>query len=247
MDFLKKIKPRPPLLAATGVLIAAASFAATPAQATFTKVNSAVFNGNYYQVWKKESGTLTWTEAKTYAETTLLSKLVSLNTNAENAFVSSLIQDPQLYTAATNFPPNNYLGPYIGAFRTGSGPATVGWQWVDGTPLTTSSPTWVNWASFASQPDMANGDNVALYYNGNNGSPNPPVGIAGYPTTWGDVFDGANILTGPGTPPPAPNPYLANSFIIEFAPGPLPVMGALVGFRFSRRLRRRTNAAARSV
>ena len=245
MDFLKKIKPRPPLLGASGALVVAASFAATPAQAMFTKVNSGVFNGTYYQVWKKDSGTLTWTEAKTYAETTLLSKLVSLNTNAENTFVSSLIQDPQVYTAATNAPANNYVGPYIGAFRTGSGPATVGWQWVDGTPLTTSSPTWVNWANFASQPDMTNGDNVALYYNGNNGSPTPPVGQPGYPTTWGDVFDGSTISTGPGSP--GPNPYLANSFIIEFAPGPLPVMGALVGFRFSRRLRRRTNAAVRNV
>lgn len=248
MDFLKKIKARTPLLAASGAFLVVASFAAAPAQAMFTKIGStAVFGGHYYEVWKKDSGTLTWSEARSYANSNLQGDLVSLNTNAENAFVASLIQNSQLYTAATNSAPGlpNYVGPYIGAFRTGSGPAKVGWQWVDGTQLLQTDPTWVNFYTPAGQPDMANGDNVALYYNGNNGSPTPPLGGAGFPTSWGDVFDGASISTGPGAP--GPNPYLANSFVIEYAPGPLPVLGALVGFRFSRRLRRRSNAAVRSV
>jgi hypothetical protein len=73
----------------------------------------------------------------------------------------------------------------------------------------------------------------------------PPLGQSGYPTVWADVYDRGTILVGPDAP--GPNPYLANSFVIEKVLGPLPVLGALAAFRMSRRLRRRSSVAVRSI
>jgi hypothetical protein len=196
---------------------------------------------------KKNSGTLTRSDAKNYAASILGSALVSINTQAENDYVASLIQDASLYTAATSPPAvvNNYVGPYFGLQRLGSSGPTVGWQWLDGTPLKSTDALWLNWNLTAGQPDGMNGDNAALFYNGNNGSPMPPLGQSGYPTVWADVYDRGTILVGPDAP--GPNPYLANSFVIEKVPGPLPVLGALAAFRMSRRLRRRSSVAVRSI
>ena len=252
MHFFKPIKTASTLVATCGATLLVATVTTAPAQAaSYTKVNSGTFNGHLYEVWKQDSGTLTWSTAQNVAATMLSGSLVSINSQAENNFVAGLIQDPSLYTAATSLPANNYVGPYIGLQRigaVGTPPAvdpTIGWQWLDGTPLTAADPLWSNWNALAGQPDLMNGDNVALFYNGNNGSSNPPVGQAGYPTVWGDIYNGTTLVVGPGSG--NPNPYLANSFVIERVPGPLPVMGAFVGFRLSRRLRRRTSEAARNI
>jgi hypothetical protein len=90
---------------------------------------------------------------------------VSINTQAENDYVASLIQDASLYTAATSPPAvvNNYVGPYFGLQRLGSSGPTVGWQWLDGTPLKSTDALWLNWNLTAGQPDGMNGDNAALF------------------------------------------------------------------------------------
>ncbi len=244
MNFFKPIPTSSTLFATCGAMLLLVGAATAPAQAAgYTKVNSGSLGSHTYEVWKKDTGTLTWTDAKNYAASMLGGALVSINTQAENDYVATLIQNASLYTAATS--PPDYVGPYIGLQRLGSSGPTVGWQWLDGTPLTSSDPLWSNWNSMASQPDGMNGDNAALYYNGNNGSSMPLVGQPGFPTVWGDVYDGVMITTGPGSP--GPNLYLANSFVIEKVPGPLPVLGALAAFRVSRRLRRRSSVAVRSI
>jgi hypothetical protein len=248
MNFFNPIKTHSTLFATGAAMLLLAGAATAPAQAAgYSKVSSGMYNGKTYEVWKKDMGTLTWTDAKNYAISTLGAPLVSFNTQAENNFVATLIQDASLYTAATSPPAvaNNYVGPYIGLQRLGNSGPNVGWQWLDGTPLKSTDALWLNWNLTAGQPDGMNGDNAALFYNGNNGSPMPPVGQSGYPTVWGDVYDGGTILVGPDAT--GPNPYLANSFVIEKVPGPLPVLGALAAFRMSRRLRRRSSVAVRSI
>ncbi len=244
MNFFNPIKTHSTLFATGAAMLLLAGAATAPAQAAgYSKVSSGMYNGKTYEVWKKDMGTLTWTDAKNYAISTLGAPLVSFNTQAENNFVATLIQDASLYTAATSPPAvaNNYVGPYIGLQRLGNSGPNVGWQWLDGTPLALSDALWANWYAPAMQPDAMDGDNVGLFYNGSNGTLYPTGGMAGFPSSWGDVFDGATLAGG------GANPYLANSFVIEKVPGPLPVLGALAAFRMSRRLRRRSSVAVRSI
>jgi hypothetical protein len=244
VNFFKSVKSRLTFFSTGAAMLLLAGAATAPAQAAgYTKVNTGSLGSHTYEVWKKDSGTLTWTEAKNYAASMLGGLLVSINTQAENDYVATLIEDASLYTAATSPPAveNNYVGPYIGLQRLGSSGPTVGWQWLDGTPLILADPLWANWYAPAMQPDAMDGDNVGLFYNGSNGTLYPTGAMAGFPSSWGDVFDGATLAGG------GANPYLANSFVIEKVPGPLPVLGALAAFRMSRRLRRRSSVAVRSI
>ncbi|MFM8275985.1 MAG: C-type lectin domain-containing protein [Cyanobium sp.] len=235
MNFPTRIPTRHALAAAmsTAVLFGGAAFA-TP---TYTLISSGSLNRSTYEVWMRDS-VLTWSEASNYANNTLKARLVSINSVTENDFVASLIGDPRLYTNAwPGGPTSEYLGPYIGLKR--NGPTTgvvnpnVGWQWVDGTSLTQSDPLWNLWFNVGNpggQPDAMHGDNVALYYNT----------TASNVTTWGDVYDGATFLPQYGG---GSNMFLANSFVIEKVPGPVPLMAAFAAFRWSRQLRRRHNRA----
>ena len=247
MNFFKPIKTSPVFFATFGAVLLSAGAVSAPGQAAgFTKVSSGIYDGRTYEVWKKDSGTLIWTDAKNYASSMLGGPLVSINTQGENDYVATLIQDASLYMAATSPPSvaDNFVGPYIGLQRSsGSTGPTNGWSWLDGTALNPTDPLWANWfpSQPVNQPDASDGDNVGLFYNGSNGTLFPDGGTAAFPTTWGDVYDGA-MLPGGGA-----NPFLANSFVIEIVPGPLPVLGALAAFRVSRRLRRRSSAAERNI
>jgi hypothetical protein len=242
MNFFKPIKSHSTFFATCGAVLLSASAATAPAQAAgYTKVNSGTDNGKTYEVWKKDLGTLTWTDAKNYASSMLGGPLVSINTQGENDFVATLIKYDSIYTDS-NSPLNNFVGPYIGLQRSsGSTGPTNGWSWLDGTSLNPTDPLWTNWYAAANQPDASSGDNVGLFYNGSNGTLFPTGGVAAFPTSWGDVYDGVDLPLG------GANPYLANSFVIEKVPGPLPVLGALAAFRISRRLRRRSTAVVRSI
>lgn len=235
MNFFSRLSKLHALTAAMGIAVLFGG--AASAAPTYTLVQSGSFNGSTYEVWKRDS-TLTWSEANTYANNVLRAKLVSINSIDENNFVASLITDPSLYSnAVPNLPNGLYVGPYIGLTR--NGPTTgnidpnVGWQWVDGTPLISTDPLWNRWFDVGQQggqPDASQGDNVALYYNGTTS------GV----TTWGDVYDGSTILPEYGG---GPNIFLVSSFVIEKVPGPIPALGVVAAFRWSRLLRRRRNLA----
>ncbi|MEB3167265.1 MAG: C-type lectin domain-containing protein [Synechococcaceae cyanobacterium] len=203
---------------------------ATP---TYTLINSGSLNRSTYEVWMSDSA-LTWTEANNYANNSRNAKLVSINSIAENSFVANLINNPILYTnAVPSHPGGLYAGPYIGLRRSGPTTGSIdpksGWQWVDGTPLTPLSPLWNLWYDvnhLGGQPDTMQGDDVAIYYNGTTSGVN----------TWGDIYDGVTILPEYGG---GPNLFLMKSFVVEKVPGPIPAIGALAAFRWSRLLRRR--------
>lgn len=206
-------------------------------QSSTVKVKTGALNGIRYDVYR--SGTpITWTGAKAYAESVLKVKLASIRDAATNQLISSLIGDPSLWRNVGTTSPN-YIGPYIGLQQApGSSEPNGGWIWQDGTSIS----SYQNW--FFNQPDNQNGDNVGIFYNGaSTALPN---------SQWGDVFDGARLPSGPGAW--SPNPFLANSFVVQYedmvmspssnVPGPLPLMGALAGYRWSRSLRRRSRAVA---
>ena len=224
-------------------LLSVGVFGSAPARAAYTKANSGVFSDHIYEVWMKDSGRLTWSEAQSYASSVLGGNLASINSQDENLFIAGLITDPSLFSDSKS-PEFNYIGPYIGLVRTGPTTPpfnpTVGWNWLDGSSLLKSNYLWTNWFAAGTsygQPDGWNGDSVGVYYNATNGLQGP-WGMPGRPvTTWGDVVDGLKISYGPGAP--GPNPFLSNSFVIEKVPGPLPVAGCMVAFNFSRRIRRR--------
>jgi hypothetical protein len=206
-----------------------------------TKVSSGVSNGILYEAYRSDF-MLTWSNALTYAKDVLGGGLVKIKDAATNAFVSSLIGDPSLWSDSGS-PACNYIGPYIGLYQVaGSAEPDSGWYWDDGTPL----EGYMN--CFSNQPDNYNGDNVGVFYNAfEQAVPN---------SKWGDVFSLRTISEGPYSP--GPNPFLSNSFVfeqvlaprlksnvLERAPGPLPVFGVLAAFRWSRRLRRRGSVSAR--
>jgi hypothetical protein len=222
-------------------------------QSSITQVASGVLNGILYQVFNASSP-ITWSGAQTYAQS-FGASLASIRDAAQNSFISSLITDTSLWRNVGTVDAPNYIGPYIGLQQLpGASEPGGDWIWEDGASI----DGYQNW--FFNQPDDANGDDVGVFYNGS------VTALAD--STWGDVFDGLNILTGPGSP--GPNPFLATSFVVQSeagpmpmaarlflasspeptflsfevssssteVPGPLPVMGALAAYRWSRRLRR---------
>jgi hypothetical protein len=186
------------LLSSAGLALLAISGLPTAAEAAITKVNAGISFNKLYEVYLSDT-ILTWTSAQDYATNTLAAKLVSIESAVENQFVSTLIRDSSLWVNSGS-PARNYIGPYIGLRQLpGSSEPSGGWLWENGSPLTGFS----NW--FFNQPDNYNDDNVAVFYNGfQRASANTP---------WGDVYNGASISVGPGSP--GANPFLANSFVVE--------------------------------
>jgi hypothetical protein len=167
---------------------------------------------------------------------------LSINSIDENNFVASLLADSHLFTDANPRRPNGeWVGPYIGLKHIGpttrSVNSKVGWQWVDGTLLNASDPLsnlWFNVKIAGGQPDAQDGDYVGLFYNVTTSNV----------YTWGDVYNGSTFLPQYGG---GPNNFLANSFVIERVPVPVPLMGGFAAFRWSRQLRRRRHLAERRV
>ncbi|MFN7900098.1 MAG: C-type lectin domain-containing protein [Synechococcaceae cyanobacterium] len=203
--------------------------ASTPAHAANTLFDSFIYNGSRYSIFKSDMK-LTWTDARDYAQTLPNSDLVSINDAAENAAIYPKITNQSLW-ADSNSPAGNYIGPYIGLHQAPpDADPIMNWKWVDGT-----SASYLNWNTPSGQPDNTPAEAVGVYYNGFYPSTNPlDPGIFTPGNTWGNVAD---IST---------TPYLATAFVVETpVPGPLPVVGALAAFRFSRRLRRTCRASAK--
>ncbi len=194
-------------------------------QAAITKVASGVNSGSRFEVYKNDTP-LTFAQAQAYTRDILGTHLAVIKDSAQNAFVSSLITDPSLWRDSGS-PAGNYIGPYIGLYQLpGSSEPDSGWYWQDGTPLKGYS----NW--FSNQPDNYNGDNVGVFYNG--------FEQAVAYSSWGDVLNSPSIAEGPYSP--GVNPFLSNSFVVQYpqaVPAPLPAIGVFVGFRWSRHLRQR--------
>jgi hypothetical protein len=192
-----------------------------------------VNNGTRFEVYRSDTP-LTFTQAQAYSRDILGTHMAVIKDAAQNAFVSSLITDPTLWWDSGR-PACNYIGPYIGLYQlSGSSEPGSGWYWDDGTPL----DGYTNW--FFNQPDNYNGDNVGVFYNG--------LDSALGDSRWGDVFNGWRINVGPYSP--ASNPFLAKSFVVQYSqdvPAPLPAMGLLVGFRWSRRLHQRCCSRQRKL
>lgn len=190
-----------------------------------TRVSSGVNNGSLFEVYRRDTP-LTFAQAQAYTRDVLGTHLAVIKDAAQNMFVSSLITDPGLWHDSGS-PSGNYIGPYIGLYQLpGSAEPDSGWYWADQTPLN----GYTNW--FSNQPDNYNGDNVGVFYNG--------YQKADHDSMWGDVFNGLTISVGPYSP--GPNPFLANSFVVQYSqpvPGPLAAMGLLIGFRWSKLLRQR--------
>jgi hypothetical protein len=179
--------------------------------------------------------------------------LASIRDAAINTFISTLITDVSLWRNVGTPEVPNYIGPYIGLQQLPDAVEPGGdWIWEDGASI----DGYQNW--FFNQPDDLNADDVGVFYNG--------TMTAMADSTWGDVFDGLNLLSGPGSP--GPNPFLATSFVVQSeqpmmpmaarmfvattpepiflsfeaspaksnVPGPLPLMGAFAAYRWSRRL-----------
>jgi len=191
-----------------------------PAAQAYTQVTSFTYDGTSYAAYSSPTE-ITWTEARNYA-LSVNGDLASLDTALENAAVFSEIEYtrfPSLWTAGT------FYGPYIGlAQQPGSFEPTAGWKWVDNTQL-----SYDDW--YTNQPDNGFGlDNVAFYYRN----------VA----KWADVYD-CSTLSSPcsSNNSTTVNPYLAQSFIVEFnivkVPGPAPVLGGIAAMGWARRLRRR--------
>jgi hypothetical protein len=201
--------------------------------AAIAKVASGVNNGTRFEVYRSDTP-LTFTQAQTYSRDILGTHMAVIKDAAQNAFVSSLITDPTLWLDSSS-PACNYIGPYIGLYQlSGSSEPGSGWYWEDGTPL----DGYTNW--FFNQSDNYNGDNVGVFYNG--------LETALGESKWGDVFNSWTIDVGPYSP--ASNPFLANSFVVQYSqdvPAPLPAMGLLVGFRWSRHLHQRCCARQRKL
>ncbi|MFO0016220.1 MAG: C-type lectin domain-containing protein [Synechococcaceae cyanobacterium] len=169
------------------------------AKARVNRVTSGIHREKLYEVYQSDQ-LIRWSDARDYAGSQLFAKLVSINDPTENRYISSLIVHPSLWVDS-NSPPGNLIGPYIGLRQlSGSSEPEGGWRWENGTPMGTYS-YW-----FFNQPDNYNDDNAGLFYNGYAG--------ATIDSQWGDVLDSWTITTGPYAP--GPNPFLANSFVVEY-------------------------------
>jgi hypothetical protein len=213
-----------PVAACTVIGISSGS----PAQAASpTQFGSSfTYNGKEYSVYLSDV-LLSWSDARTFAQAlSPTTDLASINDAGENAAIFAEIADASLWQT-------NGIGPYTGLFQlSGSDEPAGGWRWVDGTLA-----SYTNWAPF-SPDDFLGGNNVGGFYANQNF-------VTGIADTWGDTIDGDTLSDG------SENIYRANSFVVETrrtvppgentstVPGPLPALGALAGFGWSRRLRRR--------
>lgn len=208
-----------------GAALLLGGVASTPAHAAISLFDSFIFNNTRYSIFKSDMK-LTWSAARAFAQTLPNTDLVSINDAAENAAIAAKITDQSLWADA-GMPPGNYVGPYIGLHQVPPSAPALSWMWVDGSSAV--SPAYTDWNTASGQPDGTGDENVGLFYNGYY-----PPGIFTPGSTWGNIADDSM------------SPYLATSFVAETpVPGPLPVVGALAAFRFSRRLRRTCRSAAK--
>ncbi|MEB3361073.1 MAG: C-type lectin domain-containing protein [Synechococcaceae cyanobacterium] len=191
------------LLSSVGLAVSMTSILPSPVEAAIVRANSGLSHEKLYEVYRSDQP-IRWSDAQDYANTNLLAKLVSIGDDSENAYISTLIADPSLWIDS-NSPPGYRIGPYIGLRQLpGSSEPKGGWRWENLTPVKAYS----NW--FRNQPDNYSGDDVGVFYNGNE-----PASAS---IPWGDVLDSWTLTTGPYSP--GPNPFLAQSFVIEY-PFPL--------------------------
>lgn len=151
---------------------------AAPVQWTVTSGG----NGHWYEAVYAPGG-ISWTSANAAAPTVLPDGyLASIHSEAENAFVFSLINDPKYWWTAQPGQGGSF-GPWLGGADTRE---EGNWEWTSGEPWTYS-----NW--FPGQPDNWMGVEHRLHYYWNaapalgstwndlDNTPYPPVtGIYGY-------------------------------------------------------------------
>ena len=210
-------KPTAPALA----LGIALSLSTAPAVQAYTPVVSFTYDGKSYTAYNNTSP-ITWSEARTYA-LSVGGDLVSLDTAAENGAVFAQIGYTSFPSLWNSVPGSQFVGPYIGLFQPNATDVQTGWQWVDGSLLTSAS--W-----YPTQPDNGYGvENVAAYFN--------QVG------QWADIYDCPTTSVPCAANNTPPNDYLAKSFVVEFnpVPSPAPIVGGMAALGWSRRLRRRIN------
>jgi hypothetical protein len=164
-------------------------------------------NGNYFEVLSAPGG-ITWSGASAIA-TADGGYLASITSAAENNFVFTLIDNSNDYTqVSTGGGSLRALGPWIGGYRTGSGPSDF--AWVNGDPF-----GYTDWAS--GEPSDTNGDenNIQyLYKCGIGVSPCTPLA-----PTWNDLSSSSDTFYG----------QLPVAYVVEFdsAPAPEPATLAL--------------------
>jgi len=193
----------------------------TPAAQAYSEVVSFTYDGRTYKAYNNISP-ITWSEARAYA----LSQggdLVSLNTAAENTAIFAQIGYSSFPSLWNSVPGSQFVGPYIGLFQPDAPLVDSGWQWVDGSLLTSAS--W-----YSGQPDNGYGvENVALYFN--------------QVSQWADVYDCSTTSVPCSANNQPANAYRSQSFVVEFnpvaVPAPVPMFGAMAALGWSRRLRRR--------
>lgn len=210
------------LKSAIGAALALGVLGAGQAQAlTINLYNSFTFGGSTYQTYLADQA-ITWTTARNYAQSLGGGyNLVSINSSAENAAIFSNINNAALWTQDVNVA-TFFSGPWIGLFQQGQTcePGRPdqgicgGWQWVDGTtPYGTNYTQW----GLGQPNNSAGGQNKGYFQNTASQIPAP---------TWGDLADNSNGNI--------------KSFVVETnVPGPLPALGAVAAFGFSRKLRKR--------
>jgi len=210
-------KPTAPAMA-LGIALSLSSASAARA---YTNIVSFTYDGNSYAAYNNSSP-ITWSEARAYA-LSVGGDLVSLDTPAENGAVFAQIQYTIFPNLWTSVPGSLSIGPYIGLFQPNASDVQTGWQWVDGSLLTSAS--W-----YSGQPDNGYGvENIAAYFN--------QVG------QWADIYDCPTTSIPCSANNTPPNDYLSKSFVVEFnpVPSPAPIFGGMAALGWTRRLRRRFN------
>jgi hypothetical protein len=175
-------------------------------------------NGHTYRVVAKTS-LISWDSANAAAQAAG-GYLATITSSAENAFVSSLIDDPAYWVQSANG-----HGPWIGGYQLlGSSEPSGGWTWITQTGVSTPEAfSFTNWESgepnnlTASVSGVTyNQDRVAFFHLG-----------TGRASTWSDEYN----LTGSGL-----NQWTI-SYVIEFGPTPpvltKPLMLADCSFQFA--------------
>jgi len=157
-------------------------------------------NGHYYDVVSAPNG-ITWSAASA-AATAMGGYLATITSDAENNFVFSLAEDPAYdVIAPTN--PLRAIGPWLGAYRTGSGPSDFAW-------VTGELFSYTNWAS--GEPSNSGGDENNIDYIGKCSS--TPCSIA---PTWNDYSSTTPFYGG----------QLPVGYVVEFNTDPVPEPGSM--------------------
>lgn len=106
--------------------------------------------------------------------------MATITSAEENAFVASLIAEPQFWKSRTSGGTDWNHGPWLGGYRLSESiQPDPTWKWVTGEPFTYSN--WGNSSGGRSQPSSPLSSSVRLhYYSG-------PAPISGFDDDWDDA------------------------------------------------------------